>query len=272
MRDFKFELNQSVKLLMSDENGLIKGRAENVGAENQYRVIYKAGDNRQVTSWWDESEIIAVEQPVDTPAQAPAVVYNFGSFHHFELDAAKAGDVASAFAWLDTPQGIDFWDDLAREMTPEGQSVLDDMIAQYEVYAAGNPTQKKLKLELGKYYEDRGGGKHGPLISNGLEVFPFTAGGKSWKVDGSAWSGLDVDEDDLIKEVAAPEQEPTPKPKKLKLEAGKSYLDRDGCPWGPMIAAGSKFKHHTDDDAEWGKRGKCKNQSTDWDLISEVTS
>lgn len=59
MSNFKFELNQEVKLAKSEEAGTVVGRAEHTTCENQYRVCYQAADGRQVECWWDESQIMA---------------------------------------------------------------------------------------------------------------------------------------------------------------------------------------------------------------------
>jgi len=57
MSKFKFNLKENVTLVHSDESGEVIGRAEHTTCENQYHVVYKAADGRQVTSWWDESLI-----------------------------------------------------------------------------------------------------------------------------------------------------------------------------------------------------------------------
>lgn len=57
--ELKFELKQVVKLIESDETGTVIGRAEYANSEPSYYVRYKAGDGRQVESWWGESSIIA---------------------------------------------------------------------------------------------------------------------------------------------------------------------------------------------------------------------
>ncbi|WGL96284.1 hypothetical protein [Arsenophonus nasoniae] len=54
---FKFELNQEVKILVSDEEGNIKGRADYVNSDNQYLLCYKAADGRAVDKWLYEDEI-----------------------------------------------------------------------------------------------------------------------------------------------------------------------------------------------------------------------
>lgn len=55
---FRFELAQPVKLSMSGEKGVVIGRAEYIGSQNQYFVRYKAGDGRQTESWWDEDAVV----------------------------------------------------------------------------------------------------------------------------------------------------------------------------------------------------------------------
>jgi hypothetical protein len=56
----KFELNQMVKLVESDEQGTITARSEFTTGEPQYRIRYKAADGRQTESWWGESDIQAL--------------------------------------------------------------------------------------------------------------------------------------------------------------------------------------------------------------------
>ena len=57
---FEYDLEQRVSLLESGETGTIVGRAEYTNHMNQYFIRYKAGDGRQVESWWAEDAIIAV--------------------------------------------------------------------------------------------------------------------------------------------------------------------------------------------------------------------
>lgn len=54
---FKFELSQEVKLMLSNETGIIRSRAEHVTGEPNYYVLYKAADGRQVEAWWTESAL-----------------------------------------------------------------------------------------------------------------------------------------------------------------------------------------------------------------------
>jgi hypothetical protein len=55
----KFELRQTVKLVASDEQGMISSRMESTKGEPMYLVLYKAADGRQVQNWWGESDLVA---------------------------------------------------------------------------------------------------------------------------------------------------------------------------------------------------------------------
>jgi len=56
---FKYALGADVKLRLSGERGVIKGRADfSTGAENSYFVVYKDATGRQVQSWCDESDLL----------------------------------------------------------------------------------------------------------------------------------------------------------------------------------------------------------------------
>lgn len=66
MSEFKFKLGAIVALTHSNETGEVIGRADSATSENSYNVRYRAGDGRQVESWWGESAIRAGgEQPSD---------------------------------------------------------------------------------------------------------------------------------------------------------------------------------------------------------------
>lgn len=52
MGDFLYSLGQNVKLVASEEKGVIIGRAEYASMSDCYLVRYKAGDGRQVENWW----------------------------------------------------------------------------------------------------------------------------------------------------------------------------------------------------------------------------
>ncbi|EGT4335024.1 hypothetical protein DOX53_18465 [Cronobacter malonaticus] len=58
---FKFDLNQFVEIGVSGEMGHIKSRAESCSHCNQYLGHYKVTDGRAVESWFDEDDIIVVE-------------------------------------------------------------------------------------------------------------------------------------------------------------------------------------------------------------------
>lgn len=53
----KFALGSTVNMKFSDEFGEVIARAEYTTSENAYLVRYKAGDDRQVESWWGESAL-----------------------------------------------------------------------------------------------------------------------------------------------------------------------------------------------------------------------
>lgn len=57
MNEFVFELDQSVKIIESGEQGKVIGRAEYSYADNAYLVRYKAGDGRAVENWWTEDAL-----------------------------------------------------------------------------------------------------------------------------------------------------------------------------------------------------------------------
>lgn len=57
MSNFKFQLGQKVKLALSEEKGIVIGRAEYSDSANNYGIQYVAADGRQVTDWWVESAI-----------------------------------------------------------------------------------------------------------------------------------------------------------------------------------------------------------------------
>lgn len=57
MDTFEFSLGQLVSLQRSDEEGEVVARAEYATAEPSYLIRYRAGDGRQVESWWGESAL-----------------------------------------------------------------------------------------------------------------------------------------------------------------------------------------------------------------------
>lgn len=59
MTQHVFELGAKVKLITSEENGTVIGRAEYQHSENGYLIRYQAGDGRQTEEWWTESAVEA---------------------------------------------------------------------------------------------------------------------------------------------------------------------------------------------------------------------
>lgn len=58
-KPFIFEMKQIVKMVESNEQGAVIGRAEFENHCNSYQVRYRAGDGRQVEGWFDETAIQA---------------------------------------------------------------------------------------------------------------------------------------------------------------------------------------------------------------------
>ncbi|WP_436882789.1 hypothetical protein [Enterobacter asburiae] len=54
---FKFELNQTVQVTISGEEGHIKARAEYTTSGNHYFIHYLAADGRATDRWFEESEL-----------------------------------------------------------------------------------------------------------------------------------------------------------------------------------------------------------------------
>ena len=57
--EFRYELEQAMKISVSEETGVIVGRAEYTTAEDSYLLRYKAADGRAVEAWWSEGAIEA---------------------------------------------------------------------------------------------------------------------------------------------------------------------------------------------------------------------
>jgi hypothetical protein len=60
---FRYELDQTVRLPLSDESGIVIGRAQYTDANNNYLVRYRSGDGRQVECWHTELAIEAIMPP-----------------------------------------------------------------------------------------------------------------------------------------------------------------------------------------------------------------
>lgn len=70
---FKLELNQLVEIAVSGEMGHVKARAEYSGHVNGYQLHYKSADGRALEAWFDEDDILAVEDE-SNPGQPIYVV------------------------------------------------------------------------------------------------------------------------------------------------------------------------------------------------------
>jgi hypothetical protein len=57
-KPFLYELKAEVKMVESNEQGSVIGRAEYLDHVNGYQVRYRAGDGRQVEAWFDETAIV----------------------------------------------------------------------------------------------------------------------------------------------------------------------------------------------------------------------
>lgn len=55
--NFKFSINDVLRIKASGELGDVIGRAEYANTENGYLIRYKAGDGRATESWWGESAL-----------------------------------------------------------------------------------------------------------------------------------------------------------------------------------------------------------------------
>lgn len=60
MDKFKFELGQEVEIEISNERGIVVGRAEYQNAEDAYYLRYEAADGRAVEGWWTVSALKAI--------------------------------------------------------------------------------------------------------------------------------------------------------------------------------------------------------------------
>ena len=58
MDQFTFNIGASVRISVSGEEGIVKGRADYGGTRPQsYLVDYKAADGRAVSAWWDLDQL-----------------------------------------------------------------------------------------------------------------------------------------------------------------------------------------------------------------------
>jgi hypothetical protein len=57
MSKFAFNLNDGVKIIASQEEGIVIARAEYATSEPSYLLRYKCADGRAVEAWWTESAL-----------------------------------------------------------------------------------------------------------------------------------------------------------------------------------------------------------------------
>jgi hypothetical protein len=67
MKHWQFELHQEVKMLLSEERGVIRGRAEYANSSDNYLVMYKNSAGAQVTDWWSGESIEAIPNEDEIP-------------------------------------------------------------------------------------------------------------------------------------------------------------------------------------------------------------
>lgn len=57
MSKFAFNLYDSVKIIASQEEGIVIARAEYATSEPSYLLRYKCADGRAIEAWWTESAL-----------------------------------------------------------------------------------------------------------------------------------------------------------------------------------------------------------------------
>lgn len=60
---FKFENGSKLRLIGSEEQGIVIGRAQFASSDDQYYLRYLAGDGRLIESWWDVNALEFVASP-----------------------------------------------------------------------------------------------------------------------------------------------------------------------------------------------------------------
>lgn len=270
--EFKYALGDSVCLKLSEEEGVVRGRAEYAHTENNYYIMYEAADGRQVEDWWGESQLDDVESntvrdgehlvamimggdtlgemPTLTPTPAPTPAKYDLKKMEFDIDDAKTGNVGGAFRWLFTPQGVDFWSDQSDNMTVQGQLYLNEMIAQYEAEQTSAPwdepdNQNEVQsIPIVVYDFDKIGMFHLEDAKAGeiMSAFDWSKTPQPF----SYWCALSdymtpegqAVLDDMIKQYEAKQETDDVIPAQpFKLEAGKKYKSRDGTVYGPLVAS-----------------------------------
>lgn len=57
METFLFALDSCVRICVSNERGVVIGRAQYSASQNAYLIRYKANDGRAVEAWWNEDAL-----------------------------------------------------------------------------------------------------------------------------------------------------------------------------------------------------------------------
>ena len=56
-KTFFYELGEAVEITVSGETGIVTGRTDNINADDQFLIRYKANDGRAVSNWFYASEL-----------------------------------------------------------------------------------------------------------------------------------------------------------------------------------------------------------------------
>ena len=67
MMKMKFDLNETVKLVASEETGVVVGRAQNVSNQDEYLIRYRTAVGCQMKGWMAECDIEPLPRRGDKP-------------------------------------------------------------------------------------------------------------------------------------------------------------------------------------------------------------
>lgn len=62
MGGFAFNLNETVAIAVSGEQGAVIGRAEYTNSSPSYLIRYKTADGRAIESWWPQDALALVAE------------------------------------------------------------------------------------------------------------------------------------------------------------------------------------------------------------------
>ena len=63
--EFEFDVDDTVVIAMSGEQGRVIGRSEHLDTANQYHIRYKGADGMARETWWTETALCTPEQYAD---------------------------------------------------------------------------------------------------------------------------------------------------------------------------------------------------------------